>query len=165
MSNERRSQLSRIMRRGHELASKMVGDYKARLSLALQLAWKEEKGEDKMELPKLEGTEKQIKWAEDIRTDVLDVIRLAEAEIEEVASKLSERKKKTKGEYVKKYSSKLCVFEEEIKNNTSAVFFIDNFKGITRCDIFDKIQIVRESNVTKGVSRLFNKAQQRVNVW
>lgn len=36
--------LRKIMRKAHEIARKMEGDYQARLSLALKLAWKEERG-------------------------------------------------------------------------------------------------------------------------
>lgn len=56
MCEARRSQLSRVMRRGHKLASKMEGDYKVRLSLALRLAWEEEKGGNEMSGLKLQKT-------------------------------------------------------------------------------------------------------------
>ena len=53
-----------IMRRAHQIAKNLEGDYRARMSLALRQAWKEVK---KVELVKLTGTEKQIAWAEEIR--------------------------------------------------------------------------------------------------
>ena len=53
-----------LMKRAHEIARSLEGDYRARMSLALRQAWKEVK---EVELVKLTGTEKQIAWAEDIR--------------------------------------------------------------------------------------------------
>ena len=53
-----------LMRRAHEIARTMEGDYRARMSLALRQAWEEEKG---MKEVKLYGSEKQVKWAKDIR--------------------------------------------------------------------------------------------------
>ena len=57
-----------IMKRAHQIAKNLEGDYRARMSLALRQAWKEVKKVDKkVELVRLTGTEKQIAWAEDIR--------------------------------------------------------------------------------------------------
>src|SRR5690554_1955476 len=42
------SMLKRIMKKAHRIAKKMEGDYQARLSLALKLAWKEERGNGEM---------------------------------------------------------------------------------------------------------------------
>src|SRR5690554_4557779 len=53
-----------VMMRAHQIAKGLEGDYRARMSLALRQAWKEEK---RVELVKLTGTEKQIAWAEEIR--------------------------------------------------------------------------------------------------
>ncbi len=41
--------LSRIMKRGHEIARKLEGDYWARLSYGLKVAWAEYKGGNKVE--------------------------------------------------------------------------------------------------------------------
>jgi|GEM_PF-6716611 len=40
--------LSRLMRKAHKLAKTFEGNYRARMSLALKLAWKEEKEEKEM---------------------------------------------------------------------------------------------------------------------
>jgi len=40
--------LKRIMTKAHQLARKFEGDYQARLSIALRLAWKIERGNDKV---------------------------------------------------------------------------------------------------------------------
>jgi hypothetical protein len=55
---------TKLMKRAHQIAKNLEGDYRARMSLALRQAWREEK---KVELVKLTGTEKQIAWAEEIR--------------------------------------------------------------------------------------------------
>ena len=39
--------MKKIMKRAHELAKEMEGDYRARMSLALRQAWREEKEESK----------------------------------------------------------------------------------------------------------------------
>lgn len=57
--------LRRIMLRSHELARMMEGDYQARLALALRIAWKEERGKEEVKV-NFKGTEKQIKFANDI---------------------------------------------------------------------------------------------------
>lgn len=64
--------LKKIMKRAHELARQMEGHYAARLSLALREAWKEAKEVEKTKLPALIGSEKQIKWAEEIRQVVIE---------------------------------------------------------------------------------------------
>ena len=56
-----------IMKRAHEIARNLEGDYRARMSLALRIAWEEEKG---MKEVKLYGSEKQVKWAKDIRENL-----------------------------------------------------------------------------------------------
>lgn len=66
--------LSKIMKRAHELAQQMEGHYAARLSLALREAWKEAKEVKETKLPALTGSEKQIKWAEEIRSEVVEVL-------------------------------------------------------------------------------------------
>jgi len=53
-----------VMKKAHQIAKGLEGDYRIRMSLALRQAWKEVK---KVELVKLTGTEKQIAWAEEIR--------------------------------------------------------------------------------------------------
>ena len=60
-----------LMMRAHELARNLEGDYRARMSLALRQAWKEEK---EMEMVKLVGTEKQVAWAEDIRRENIEYL-------------------------------------------------------------------------------------------
>lgn len=67
--------LKQIMKRAHELARQMEGDYVARLSLALRQAWKEAKEVEETKLPELIGSEKQIKWAIDIRQKVQETVQ------------------------------------------------------------------------------------------
>lgn len=70
--------LRKIMKRGHEIARKLEGDYRARLSYGLKVAWAEYKEEN--EVQELKGSPKQIKWAEDIRNDIItNLKRMKEA--------------------------------------------------------------------------------------
>ncbi|MED0737839.1 hypothetical protein [Aneurinibacillus thermoaerophilus] len=66
--------LKKVMKKAHELAKKMVGDYAARLALALRQAWKEVRN---VVLPEMKGSQKQIAWAEDIRSRVIPVVEKA----------------------------------------------------------------------------------------
>ncbi len=60
-----RATLSRIMRRGHEIARKLEGNYQARLSYGLKVAWAEYKEGNEVKV-NFKGTEKQVKFANDI---------------------------------------------------------------------------------------------------
>lgn len=62
--------LQQIMKRAHELAKQMEGHYSARLSIALRQSWEEAKQAREVKLPELTGSEKQVKWATDIRRSV-----------------------------------------------------------------------------------------------
>lgn len=53
------------MRRAWEIYKKLQGDRLAKLSMALRMAWAETRQ------TVLEGTEKQVAWAKDIRTKLL----------------------------------------------------------------------------------------------
>lgn len=58
--------LRSIMKRGHEIARKLEGDYQARLSYGLKVAWAEYKKEVNGMKVNFTGTEKQVKFANDI---------------------------------------------------------------------------------------------------
>lgn len=68
--------MKKVMVRAWEIAREAVnkfgGKVKEFFQQALIMAWKEVKGGDKM--VELQGTEKQVKWAEDIRENLLMVI-------------------------------------------------------------------------------------------
>jgi len=61
--------LQEIMKKAHHIAKRqLIGDYQAKLALALRMVWREVKKQKTMEeLPALTGTPKQVAWAKDIR--------------------------------------------------------------------------------------------------
>lgn len=142
--------LRKIMKKAHELARKMVGDYAARLTLALRQVWKELKN---MILPELKGTDKQVKWANDIRKIFVENVdaalemakKLIEEEIESEKEYVRNNKNKDDKEaryYVKKAERLIPKLEEEYGNliktaksvateKTEAKFWIENFKNLT----------------------------------
>ena len=56
-----------IMKKAVALAKTMVGDWVARMALALKTVWAEVKKMGEKVLPTLKGTPKQVAWASDIR--------------------------------------------------------------------------------------------------
>lgn len=88
-----------MMKRVHEIAKGFEGDYSARLALAFREVLKDED---------LEGTEKQIAWAKDLKAKMLSKLTFfVEHSIEE-------------------YIPVLSLLIEDLANIKSAVFFIDN---------------------------------------
>lgn len=66
---------SNLMSRAHKIAKTLVGDYSARLSMALKMVWAEvKKGVKKM--VELIGSEKQIAWAKDIKKDIISMLEI-----------------------------------------------------------------------------------------
>lgn len=53
--------LKEIMKRAHRLAKKMIGDYQARLVLALRIAWKEVKTSEEGSIGKKKESENYLK--------------------------------------------------------------------------------------------------------
>lgn len=96
--------LSNIMKRAWEIV-KTAG---FGISEALKKAWKEAKGM----AAKLKGTEKQIKWAEDIRKDMREAL-------EEYTQQMKEKGRQHKVERFENFIAKLNEVED-------AKFFIDN---------------------------------------
>lgn len=80
-----------MMIKAHEMAKKMVGDYSARLSLALRTLWATiKKGaiDTVKAIKNLTGSEKQIAWAEDIRsryTETLESLKGALSILEDLS--------------------------------------------------------------------------------
>lgn len=139
-----KADLKKIMKKAHELAKKMVGDYAARLALALRQVWKEVRN---VGLPELKGTEKQVKWANYIRKVFIENVdsameiakKLIEEEIE--SEKEYVRKNKDSQRYVKRAERLIPKLEAEYANfvktvrsateRTEAKFWIENFKNLT----------------------------------
>ena len=108
-----------VMKRAWEIAregqKKFGGKVKEYFAMALKLAWKEVK---KVAV-KLVGSEKQIKWAEDIRKQVIEKMERVIAEVEEVY-----KEKPKKLEFLGEYKAAF----EVLKNEEKAAFWIEFFK-------------------------------------
>lgn len=98
--------MKNLMKKAHELTRKIKGefpevDYKFQLGLCLSFLSKE--GAETIELKELEGSEKQVAWAEEIRNNALEIVN----------------------------RNGLKKVKELIYSEKSAKFFIDNFKPLT----------------------------------
>lgn len=97
---------SQMMKEIHRIAATLEGDYSARLVLAFREVLKADE-------IVLEGTEKQVTWALDLRVKMLAML-LEELELN-YFNRVNEQRK-----------SMLTVLIEELSEVKSAVFFIDN---------------------------------------
>ena len=102
-----------IARKGQEKFGGKVSEY---LSEALKMAWAEVNQDDK---PGFVGSEKQIKWANDIYPKVVNMVDELIAEVEEYAERKSEATKNAFNRYVE--------LVNEMKQETKAGFWIDRF--------------------------------------
>lgn len=125
--------MKNIMKEAHELTKKIIrkGDsYRATFRMCLSFVHsKLKEGSNKM--VELVGSEKQVKWANDIREELnntIDVIK--DAIISRKSSKNSEA------------VEKIEAIRSNLNNNLEAKFFIENFKSITKGDVFDKLFVL-----------------------
>ncbi|MDB0519949.1 hypothetical protein C4R87_19195 [Clostridioides difficile] len=103
-------------------------DYKVQFSLCLSFLI-EKKGEAKMK--ELKGSEKQIKWAEDIRKDILTLVdELEKCKIKRIEIEEYKIKDMSIEELTERCKRKFERIRAEIRNIDSAKFFIDNFRNI-----------------------------------
>ncbi|AVO22626.1 hypothetical protein ACTHHL_12320 [Aeribacillus composti] len=125
----------KVMKRAVELAKGMIGDWMARMALALRQAWKEAKriAADQTGSIKLMGSEKQVKWAEDIRKVVVEnidvVFKVIERSLDENKEDMSGRKFKFAQEGVEELKKAATDF---IENESNAGEWIEKFKGVTK---------------------------------
>lgn len=113
--------LRQVMKRAHELAKKMIGDYAARLALALKIAWKEVKEMAE----KMIGTPKQVAWAKDIRDRAIQLIEEEIKNEEWYIPQLRNDEEHILKE-VKENIRKLTRAKERIMNEKRAKWFIEN---------------------------------------
>ena len=116
-----------LMKEAHKLTKEIKKqypevDYKTQLGLCLSFL-SQEGGKEMVEL---KGTEKQVKWAEDIRNRIIKVNEIFEKAIEGV-----DMDKMTKSTWLD--DNMYVIAQASLKNilaQESAKFFIDNFKGL-----------------------------------
>jgi hypothetical protein len=130
--------MKNIMKEAHNLTKKIIrkGDsYKATFRICLSYVHSQvKKGVNKM--VELKGSEKQVKWALEIRKQVLEVIENARIRKVEEVSKRADKVKKdgtviTAKDRVEKMNKRFNELTKNIENNESSVFFIENFSSIT----------------------------------
>ena len=149
--------LRRIMVRAHQIAKGFEGDYQAKISLALHQAWKEERGKEevKIKMRELKGTEKQIKYANDIKEAVLEMV-------EQLPDKIAKYSKdeEMKNKYIEIYNKDIKGLLESYEN---AGDFISDFKQV----VYEKaksqrVKIIEDILKEKGINitrRIMNKFQ------
>ena len=127
-----------IMKEAHSLTKKIIrkGDcYRATFRVCLSFVhFQVKKGVSKV--VELKGTEKQVKWANDIRSQVIETIEIVRKKQVERVSILSDKVKKdgtviTAKDRVAKMNKRFDTLLSDIKGNDSSIFFIDNFSDIT----------------------------------
>ncbi|EGT4211818.1 hypothetical protein QCK_4286 [Clostridioides difficile CD45] len=131
-------------------------DYKVQFSLCLSFLNK--KGDIKMK--ELKGSEKQIIWANDIRTDILSLTNeLEKSKIERIKNEDYKIKDMSIEEMTERCKRKFERIREAISNIEDAKFFIDNFRNVLKYNslnqkAFQINQIFRESQFTEEIGNL-----------
>ena len=148
--------LRRIMVRAHQIAKGFEGDYQARLALALRIACKEERGKEevKIKMKESKGTEKQIKFANDIKEAVLEIV-------EQLPDKIAKYSKdeEMKNKYKEIYNKDIRGLLESYEN---AGDFIGDWKAVVyekaksqRVKIVEDILKEKGINITKRIMNNF----------
>lgn len=149
--------MKNIMKEAHNLTKKIIkkGDsYRATFRLCLSFIHTQvKKGVKKM--VGLKGSEKQIKWANDIRRELLSVIEDAKEHKIQVVSKREDKVKKdgtiiTASDRVEKTKNIFDNLVEIIINNEESVFFIENFNSLTS----EKRDLFRRFSVEQAFDRI-----------
>ncbi|MDM9751222.1 hypothetical protein Q3L00_14245 [Clostridioides difficile] len=131
-------------------------DYKVQFSLCLSFLNK--KGDIK--LKELKGSEKQIIWANDIRTDILNLTNeLEKSKLERIKNEDYKIKDMSIEEMIERCKRKFERIREAISNIEDAKFFIDNFRNVLKYNslnqkAFQINQIFRESQFTEEIGNL-----------
>lgn len=126
-------------------------DYKVQFSLCLSFLNK--KGDIK--LKELKGSEKQIIWANDIRTDILNLTNeLEKSKIERIKNEDYKIKNMSIEEMTERCKRKFERIREAISNIENAKFFIDNFRNVLKYNslnqkAFHINQILKDSQFAK----------------
>ncbi|MDV9592765.1 hypothetical protein RHF56_08390 [Clostridioides difficile] len=132
-------------------------DYKVQFSLCLSFLI-EKKGDIKMK--ELKGSEKQIIWANDIRTDILNLTNeLEKSKLERIKNEDYKIKDMSIEEMTERCKRKFERIREAISNIEDAKFFIDNFRNVLKYNslnqkAFQINQIFRESQFTEEIGNL-----------
>lgn len=121
--------MSLLMKKAHKMAKEIKNeftnvDYKTQLGICMSYLLNEE-GEN--EMVELKGSEKQVKWATDIRENTIKSIERALERLEEIQiGRVAKGRKR--GKLYDKRISKLKEVIEEVKNESSAKIFIEEYR-------------------------------------
>lgn len=131
-------------------------DYKAQFSLCLSFLNEKEN----IKMKELKGSEKQVKWANDIRTDILNLTNeLEKSKIERIKNEDYKIKDMSIEEMTERCKRKFERIREAIRNIDDAKFFIDNFRNVLKYNSLNQKafyinQIFRESQFTEEIGNL-----------
>lgn len=133
-----------IMKKAVALAKTFVGDWVARMALALKTVWAEVKKMAEKILPTLKGTEKQVAWANDIREKAIAVL---DEMVKEYAAKLESGEVFGTKDDAYRAEKKAHLFEafDALVNATEAKTWIELFGvnyAVTRKGV-DRVMIAR----------------------
>ncbi len=127
--------MKNVMKKAHEITKKIIrkGDsYRATFRLALSLAHSLiKKGVNKM--VELKGSEKQIKWANDIREIMIECLNKS-LKFQEEDAKEYEEKRGKQSKIKTRLVNSLKDFIIVVENQESSAWFIENFKCLTSVD-------------------------------
>lgn len=122
--------MSLLMKEAHRLTKKIKNEfpevnYKFQLGICMSYLLN---GEGENEMVELQGSEKQVKWATDIRENIIKSIDRALEKLEEIQSeRVSKGRKRVR--IFDKRINKLKVLLEEVKNESSAKIFIEEYRS------------------------------------
>lgn len=123
-----------LMIKAHKMTKEIKNEYPEvdyKFQLGLCLAYLQEEGSEKM--VELKGSEKQIKWAEDIRKVVIEATKGAVEALE----KFQIQTLKIRGKRFRGRDRKIARLNEminEFENNDSAKFFIEEYRHFLKID-------------------------------
>ncbi|EGT0692715.1 TPA: hypothetical protein K8M96_002798 [Clostridium perfringens] len=122
--------MSLVMKEAHRLTKEIKKefpnvDYKFQLGICMSYLLN---GEGENEMVELQGSEKQIKWATDIRENTIKSIDRALEKLEEIQSERVSKGRKRVRTFDKRIN-KLKVLLEEVKNESSSKIFIEEYRS------------------------------------
>lgn len=109
---------SELMKKAHQMTKEIKAEYQDvnyQVQLGLCISYLLQ-NEEELEMVELTGTEKQIKWADDIRHKILDMVK------DGVENEPAEGKR----------AEKVKNLVEELNNESDSKFWIENFKSISK---------------------------------
>lgn len=120
-----------LMIKAHKMTKEIKAQYPAvdyKFQLGLCLSYLLSEGEN--EMMELKGTERQIKWAEKIRENVVKGIEAAINDYETMRIEKNKNGEKCFKRFIR-YEETLRKLLEDIKNNNNSKFFIENYSDLS----------------------------------